>query len=141
MKVFYSASISRTTELLPLSKNIVELIEKYGHEVLTKELVDAQYAEDPNLFFKNDADKVYKSAEKRLKEADVLITECTIPSFAGGWWIDKCLAMKKPMLSLHYGSYIKNAPLMIQGREKEINLVMYTEDNLELIIKNFLNNL
>jgi hypothetical protein len=141
MKVFFSSSISRSRAIIPLSQDIVREIQSLSHEVLTKHLVDPEYSNDPQWDKKLDPQIVYSDAEQRLNQADVLITECTTPSFAAGWWIDKCLAKNKPLLTLHYGETMDHAPIMIRGRAKEINLHMYTEDTLNHVLQQFFDSL
>lgn len=137
MRVFFSSSVSRTRKLLPVTRDLVKEIEDLGHEVLNKHLVDPQYTKDPLWQNKFDPQKLYEEESKRLESADVLITECTVPSFGAGFFIDKCLEMKKPLLSLHWGESLDNAPLMLQGRKDEINLHMYTDEDAKTILKNF----
>lgn len=141
MKVFYSASISRSKILIPISRDLVNYIELLGNEVLTKELVDPNYAEQADLNKKYDGPEVYRQAQQKLDAADVLITECTVPSFGAAFWIDKCLQLGKPLLSLHYGLDYSNAPLMLQGDKERINLKMYTEDTVKATIESFLKSL
>jgi hypothetical protein len=136
MEVFFSASLSRTRKLLPLTQDLVKFIEDLGHTVITKHLVDPHYTEDPQWDKKLDPLKVYQQATNDLERADLLVTECTVPSFGAGFFIDKCLELKKPLLSLHYGEKLDNAPLMLRGRP-EINLQMYTEENARFVLKTF----
>lgn len=137
MKVFFSSSVSRTRKLLPVTRDLVKLIEDLGHEVLNKKLVDPNHTKDPLWQRKYDPKKMYKEESDRLASADVLITECTIPSFGAGFFIDKCLEMKKPLLSLHWGDSYDNATLMLQARKEEINLHMYTDEDAKLVIQSF----
>ncbi len=137
MKVFFSTSVTRERHTLPVTQSIVSLIEKMGHEVLTKELVDPTYASDPHWQTNLDAETVYSEAVQKLEKADVLITECTTPSFGAGFFIDKALALHKPLLSIHWGETYQNASLMLQGRKDEINLQMYTDENVQVILEKF----
>mgnify|MGYP000879968182 CR=1 FL=1 len=136
MKIFFSASVSRSRKLLPVTQDLVSEIESLGHEVLTKHLVDEDYTADPNWDKNIDAIALYQQEIKRMESADALITECTVPSFGAGFFIDHCVAIQKPLLSLHYGLTLENAPLMLRGRT-DINLQMYSEDNSKLILKKF----
>ncbi len=136
MKIFFSTSVSRSRAILPVTQDIAKDIESFGHEVLTKHLVDPNHTKDPHWQRQFDPIQLYKQEVERLKSADALITECTTPSFGAGFFIDLCLEMKKPLLSLHYGLEFDNAPLMLQGRP-EINLQMYTEENIKGVLKRF----
>jgi hypothetical protein len=141
MKIFYSASISRSKNLLPISKDLITYIKSFNHEVLTEELVDPLYVSQADRTKKPNGEDVYQTALKKLAEADVLITECTVPSFGAAFWIDRCSQMNKPLLSLHYGLDYSNATPMLQGDKDRINLQMYTEDNAKDVIKNFFTSL
>jgi hypothetical protein len=140
MKVFFSASISRRRSLLPITQDIVRDIETLGHQVINKYLIDLEYTKDPEWDKKADAVTIYNEEIERLKSADVLITECTTPSFGAGFFIDKCVELKKPLLSLHYGPSIDNATLMLRGRT-DINLQAYDEDNIKYVLKKFLDSI
>lgn len=137
MKVYYSASMSKNRNLLPLSQDLVKIIESLGHEVITKIVVDPNITAHPDWARQFDPEGIYKIMYECLEDADVLITEATLPSFGAGWWIDYALKMKKPVLTLHYADTIKRVPIMIQGRAKEINLHIYTEETVREIIENF----
>ncbi|MBD3250729.1 MAG: hypothetical protein GF381_04145 [Candidatus Pacebacteria bacterium] len=141
MKIFYSGSISRSKKLIPISRDIVNHIESLNHEVITKKLVDPDYAQQLDLNKKYNGKEVYQWAEDKLKEAEILVTECTVPSFGAAFWIDKCLEMGKALLSLHYGLDYKNAPLMLQGCRERINLQMYTEENYKYVLEQFFEEL
>lgn len=140
MKVFFSTSVSRSRAILPVTQDIAKDIEDFGFEVLTKHLVDPNYTKDPQWHRQFDPLQLYNQEVERLKSADALITECTTPSFGAGFFIDLCLEIKKPLLSLHYGLEFHNAPLMLQGRP-EINLQMYTEENIKGVLKHFFDGL
>lgn len=137
MKVFFSTSVSRERYLLPVTKNIVKNIEEMGHEVVNKELVDPEHTKDPNWDKKKDGKKVYKQSLEKMMDADVLITECTNPSFGAAFFIDEAVDAGKPLLSLHWGEFETNATLMLRGRKKEINLKMYTDENVTGVLKRF----
>lgn len=136
MKVFFSTSVSRRRSLLPLSQDIVRDIEILGHEVINKHLVDPTYTQDSAWDKGIDAVAFYNTELERLKSADVLITECTEPSFGGGFFIDQCIAWDKPLLSLHYGPTVENATLMLRGRT-DINLQAYDEDTIKHVLQEF----
>lgn len=138
MKIFFSASISRSKKLLPIDQSIVAMIEELGHEVVNKAMVETAYSSDPHWDKKYDAVKLYQEELTRMESADALITECTTPSFGAAFFIDRCVQLKKPLLSLHYGfDYQNEAPLMLRGRQG-INLHLYTEETLHQILKEFL---
>ncbi len=141
MKIFFSTSVSRDRSLLPVAQNIVAMVEEIGHEVINKHLVDSKYASEPMWDKKDDPKLFYDNELQRLKSADVLITECTTPSFGAAFFIDHCLEMKKPLLSLHYGYDDTNkAPIMLRGK-KGINLQMYNENDLHEKLTTFFNSL
>lgn len=136
MTVFLSSSISRSKAVLPISRDIARFIEEFGHEVVNKSMISVEYSQDPNWDKKIDAEVLYQRELERMLSADTLITECTTPSFGGGFFIDKCVEVKKPLLSLHYGYFPEDAPLMLRGRQ-DINLQMYTEDTIKLVLESY----
>src|SRR4030067_1050628 len=140
MKVYFSASLSKTQNLMPVKQDLAQIITDLSH------VITSQHVLDPETTAKSDWEHDYEPAElyrreiERLEEAEVLVTEVTVPSFGAAFLIDKMLELKKPLLTLHFGDW-QHGPLMLRGRAKEINLHIYTEDTAREIIKQFFKNL
>ena len=108
-----------------------------GHEVTSKHVIDPETTAKRDWESDYEPKELYERERGRLRGADVLVTEATIPSFGAGFLIDMAVGMKKPLLTLHYGYSEKKAPLMLRGRAEEINLRMYTEENVRVVMKKF----
>ena len=138
MTVYLSASLSKHRKLLPLVGDIGQMIEEFGHtvtskHVLKKETTSGEWEDryEPKALFEREM--------RRLANSDVLITEATTPSYGGGFMIEMAIMMGKPLLTLHYGTNEKDAPLMLRGH-REINLHIYNETTIKTILKRFLDD-
>lgn len=125
---------------MPIKQDLGRMIAELGHEITSQHVLDPETTAKPGWENDYEPRQLYERELKRLEEADVLVTEVTIPSFGAAFLIDKALDLKKPVLSLHYGD-VQHVPLMLKGREKELNLHVYTEETVREIIENFFGSL
>ena len=139
MKVYFSASLSKTQNLMPIKQDLGRIITELGHTIISKHVLDPETTAKPGWESDYEPSKLYQREVGRLGEAEVLVTEVTVPSFGAAFLIDKALELKKPVLSLHYGDL--HVPLMLRGRTEEINLHSYTEETVREIIANFFKTL
>jgi len=136
MKIYLSASLSRYRKLLPVTQDIARIIEELGHNIVSKHVVDPKTTADPKWEESYNPKQLFNREMKRLISSDALVAEVTTPSYGGGFLVEKCVQMKKPLICLHYGLDKKNATLMLQGHP-DINLQMYTEDTIRDVLKKF----
>ena len=78
MKIYFGAAISLERDTyLPLYKKIVKELEKQGHQVLSKHVVDPSV--DPSGGLK--PNEIFAREVERIKESDVMVAEITAPSW------------------------------------------------------------
>jgi len=130
MKVYFGASISLDRSMLPVYRKVGSEIEKLGHKVLSKHVVDAKIRANGNL----PADKLFKREVKTIKQADVMVAEVTTPSWGTAFLIEQALDMGKPVLALFYKEAEHPLPLMIKGHP-ELYVEHYDKDNLRAVLK------
>ena len=79
MKVYFCGSIRGGRNDARLYHRIIEYIKGKGHRVLTEHVGDLTLQEN------NTAEGIYIQDTNWLKEADILIAECTSPSLGVGY--------------------------------------------------------
>jgi hypothetical protein len=132
--------MSKQRNLLPVSMDLAKMIEDLGNEITTKIALDPYVTSRPEWQEQFNPPGLYRIMCERLEDSDVLVTEATTPSYASAWMIDLAIKLKKPLLTLHYG-IMEKVPIMMQGRAKEINLQIYTEETARAVIKKFFQGL
>lgn len=146
MKVHFGASTAQFDKYQEYYFRIRDYVVKEGH-VMTRDWIqmhrhDLQHNPRKLEKIRESFDVIYKDIIKALYKADVLITENTVPSFSNGHLMTLAIQRKIPVLVLHYKGgqerYLKRS--FLDGIDYE-NLIIkdYNENNLEEIIKAFLN--
>jgi len=133
MKIFFAAAFTYSRQLLPQYQKIVETLEKMGHEVLSRHVVDPQTKLGDGLT----PDKLYERETKTVEEADIMIAEITTPSWGTPFLMTHALRYDKPVLALFYGDSPQEIPPMIKGHPG-LYVENYDEDNIHLILKKYL---
>lgn len=131
MKIYFGAAISLEREkYLPLYKKIVGELEKQGHEVLSKHVVDPSI--DPSGGLK--PNEIFAREVERVKESDVMVAEITAPSWGTALLMEKALDENTPVLALFYEDNSHELPTMIAGHD-ELYLAHYTKGNIKSVLK------
>ena len=120
---------------MPVTSDIAHMIEDLGHSVTSRHVVKKETT-DGAWEKRYDPRRLFEREMRRLATSDILIAEVTTPSYGGGFLIETALTIGKPVLSLHYGDNLEEAPLMLRGHP-HLNLQMYTEENVRGVLKKF----
>lgn len=134
MKVFFTASLRGQKEFGVYYKTIFDTLSDLGfkhldNEILTlsKNYYDKIQHEGRSAFV-----DLYQRKMKHLKEADICMFECTLPSLSIGYQILKALDFNRPTIILYLND---NVPQFISGIDNEKLIVKkYTPDTLTDVV-------
>ncbi len=135
MKIYISGSVYGGTQKIETYKILIHELEKYG-EVLDKQIADeSTIAKEA---FQKDED-IYKDLEEKLKSADIIFAEVSVPSLGVGYELGYADKLNKKIIAIYDKNYIEKISTMIRGN-KRIELIPYRDiseitDNLEKILK------
>lgn len=135
MKIYISGSIYGGTQKIETYKILIKELEKYG-EVLDKQVADENTI--ANEAFQTD-EEIYTDLEEKLKIADIIFAEVSIPSLGVGYELGFADKLNKKIIAIYDQNYTEKVSTMIRGN-KRIELIPYKDikeitDNLEKILK------
>lgn len=135
MKVYMSGSIYGGREKLETYKQIIKELEKYA-EVINKNIADDEVLEKEAM--QKDED-VFTDLELKLKSADLIFAEVTIPSLGAGYELGFADSIGKNVIGIYDKTITQKVSTMIRGN-KRITLIPYENineilDNLKEILK------
>jgi hypothetical protein len=137
MIVYFIASRKDILTRIEELRRFVKLIHQEGHS-LSLDWIESSY--DNTLKLGHDGmdwSVVYKDTIEAITRSDVVIGDASGQSFSVGYQVAEAIQMKKPVLLLHSEQKEK---LPFASGIKEANVVFktYNKDNLEKIVKQFL---
>jgi len=131
MKVFFSASPRGKKNFKDEYLKIYQSLIKMGFTHLNSDVVsnDDNFYENLSAGGTNAYNKKYYQLLQAVKEADIAIFECSSPSFAVGFLIEKAIQSSIPTIAL----YSKNhTPHFLAGiNDDKFQLVEYATSDLE----------
>ena len=135
MKIYISGSIYGGTQKIETYKILIKELEKYG-EVLDKQVADENTI--ANEAFQTD-EEIYTDLEEKLKIADIIFAEVSIPSLGVGYELGFADKLNKKIIAIYDQNYTEKVSTMIRGN-KRIELILYKNikeitDNLEKLLK------
>ena len=130
MKIYFAAAISAGRKYAPVYKKIVEFLKTEGHLILTEHVAATNVMD---LEEQIPAEEIYTRDIKKLKDADLLIAEVSLPSTGVGYEIAYFLSLEKPVVCL-YSKEI-NMSKMITGNNETLFSVFAYESEKELLEK------
>lgn len=138
LKIYFAGSITGRRCYIHLFATMVGWLKKLGVKVLSEHVADrsmTSFGERKRL-----SDREIFDRDKRLIEAaDCVVAEVSQPSHGVGGEIVYALMKKKPVLALFYKEAKDLLSSMIAGNPSDnLYLEHYDEDNLKIILKNFL---
>lgn len=136
MKIYISGSIYGGTQKIETYKKLIKALKNYG------EILDDQIADENTIAkeeFQNDED-IYKDLESKMKIADIIFAEVSIPSLGVGYELGFADKLGKRIIAIYDETYTPKVSTMIRGN-KRIKLIPY-KDILEIInnLDNILDN-
>ncbi len=130
MKVYLGASVTVDRSHLPLYQKLAEEIEELGHEVVSQDVIDPATKPPTDV----SAEELFEREVARLKKADVMVAEVTVPSWGTAFLMEQALEQHKPVLALFYRDNHYPLSMMVEGHP-DFYLDHYDEDNLEAVVK------
>ncbi|AFV23812.1 deoxynucleoside 5'-monophosphate N-glycosidase [Methanolobus psychrophilus R15] len=98
MRIFLSASIRGGRDMLHVYTEILELLQCYGHEVLSWHVADPEL-EDKEFLMTEQG--IYERDMGLLVRSECMIAEVSTPSIGVGYEICRALQLGLPTLCLH----------------------------------------
>ena len=135
MKVYISGSIYGGRQKVENYKAIIKKIEEFA-EVLNKNIIDDDVIEKET--FQKD-NEIFEDLENKMREADFIIAEVTVPSLGVGYEIGFSDMIGKKIIAIYDLNDIEKVSTMIRGNER-IKLIGYHKieeitDNLERLLE------
>ena len=135
MKVYVSGSIYGGRQKVDVYKKLIAKLETFS-EVLNRNIVEDDVLEKEAMVSDNDT---FKDLENKMRKADILLAEVTVPSLGVGYEIGFCDMIGKRIVAIYDKNDIEKVSTMIRGNER-IKLIPYTDieqivENLEEILK------
>jgi nucleoside 2-deoxyribosyltransferase len=113
MKIYFGFTVAGDRSAIDTARRIVELLEDYGHEVLTRHLVDANAWEADRSISPQD---VYRRDMAWLEQCDLFIAEVSGSSFGLGFETGYLLgATNKKVILLYRRELEHKISLLITG--------------------------
>lgn len=124
MRIFFAGSIRGGRNLLPVYKQIIQLLKKLGHTIVSEHVASAKLEEAEA---KLTDEEIFKSDIRFIDECDCLVAEVTMPSTGVGYEICYAVSRNKRVLCLYKEG--TNVSAMVLGN-KDLILIPYvnTED-------------
>ncbi len=129
MLIYVCGSIYGGTQKIDTYKSMISELEKNG-VVLNKQIADLNTI--ANEVFQNDED-IYNDLEEKLKKADIVFAEVSVPSLGVGYELGFADRLGKRIIAIYDENYTNKVSTMIRGN-KRIRLIPYK--NIEEILKN-----
>jgi nucleoside 2-deoxyribosyltransferase len=98
MRIFFAGSIRGGRNLLPVYKQIILLLKKLGHTIVSEHVASANLEEVEARFTE---EEIFRSDINFIDECDCLIAEVTMPSIGVGYEICYAVSKGKRVLCLY----------------------------------------
>ncbi len=136
MKIFFTGSLRGKKEFGLYYKQIYDLIESFGYKNLDDEilkLVETDFYQQINEKGQDAYIQLFNRKIQKLKEADIVIFECSTHSLSIGYMIEKALNINKPTIILYLEGH---TPQFIIGDDNEkLVITAYRKDSLGQVLK------
>lgn len=137
MKVHLITSRPTLEKDITILRKMVDTIQQRG-DTLALDWIERAYKRVSESDQESaDWSKIYRENLEIIAKADVIVAECSYENFGVGYQVAVAVQQKKPVLLLRHASADKNA--FATGVEDGwVKREDYTEENLPIILKNFL---
>ena len=137
MKIFFSFVLHGKN--LETARFIVDTLQGFGHEVLTKHLVEEDALKKENMLSKFWR---YERNIKWLKECDCVVAEVTHPSFGVGYELGYALARLDKRVYIFYDKKLEGELSVMATGNSSANILKFPYSNKEelkqILAENFL---
>ncbi len=110
MRIFFAGSIRSGRSLLPVYKQIIQLLKKQGHTIVSEHVASSKLEEVEEALTE---EEIFRSDIGFIDECDCLVAEITIPSTGVGYEI--CYAVSRGKLVLCLYKESANVSAMVMG--------------------------
>jgi nucleoside 2-deoxyribosyltransferase len=126
MKVFFAGSIRGGRSMLLEYKQIIELLKKSGHDVVSEHVASSMLEEAEARLTD---EEIFLSDIGFIDECDCLVADVTVPSIGVGYEI--CYAVSKGKRVVCVYKEGTNASAMVLGNRRVTNVPYATMEGLE----------
>ncbi|MDP2765901.1 MAG: nucleoside 2-deoxyribosyltransferase [Candidatus Methanoperedens sp.] len=124
MRIFFAGSIRSGRNLMPVYKQIIQLLKKMGHTIVSEHVASTPLEEAEARLTD---EEIFKSDTGFIDECDCLIAEVTMPSTGVGYEICYAVSKGKRVLCLYKKG--TNVSAMVLGNKDLISIpYVNTED-------------
>ena len=128
MKIYFDASLSGKKEYLSNYKDVVSLIEKFGHKLIASTVFDRN-PDDIVSETSDEAASWYKGFLKSVAKADICVFEVSHPSTGIGHEVAMALNTNKPVIALHVKG---RRPFVLESiNQDKLQVIQYEPNNLK----------
>lgn len=131
MKIYFSGSIYGGRQKIDIYKRLISKLGEYG-EVLNFEVASDTVIDEEKGTVEDDR-RIFKSLESRMKEADLIFAEWTIPSLGVGYEAGFADKLGKKIIGIYDKNITPKITTMFRGNER-LKIIPYT--NIDEIIDN-----
>lgn len=131
MKIYFSGSIYGGREKLTTYKQLIAELQKYG-QVLNTEVASDSVIEDEKGTTEDDK-RIFETLENKLKQADLIFAEWTIPSLGVGYEAGLADCLGKRVIGIYDETITPKITTMLRGNSR-LKIISYK--NIEDIIEN-----
>lgn len=135
MKIYFKASQRGKDEYNKHYDRIYELIEKNGYKTVGKSFLHSTGETFYKELEKGGDEayiKFYNENVQKIKQADITVFECSVPSLSIGFMIKKSLEFNKPTIVLYLDHHIPH--FLIGSEEEKLIIKSYSDKNLDEIL-------
>ncbi|MGB8218141.1 MAG: nucleoside 2-deoxyribosyltransferase [Candidatus Methanoperedens sp.] len=126
MKIFFAGSIRGGRGMLLEYKQIIELMKKSGHDVVSEHVASVKLEEAESRLTE---DEIFLSDIRFIDECDCLVADVTVPSIGVGYEI--CYAVSKGKRVVCIYKEGTNASAMVLGNRGVTTIPYVTMEGLE----------
>ena len=138
MKIYFTASVAGGRKYLEQYQEIVAILKKLGHLVLSEHIAKENLSQEEKLA----AVEIFRREKRNIDFSDGVVAEVTQPSTGVGSEISYALSHEKPVLALFYKESQNLLSPMIAGNPSEhLYHEHYDDDNLEIKLKKYLEHI
>lgn len=139
MKVYFLGTFSGGRKYVSNYQQIVCSIEKLGHDVLSKQIAEASLS---TLGENKSSSHIYLREKEKIELCDAVVAETSVTGVGVGFFIHYALSIGKPVLVLNSKNLDIRTSIVLEGNSAQnLYLNHYTEDNLEPVLKNYLDHI
>ncbi|MCZ7396218.1 MAG: nucleoside 2-deoxyribosyltransferase [Candidatus Methanoperedens sp.] len=121
MRIFFAGSIRGGRNLLPVYKQIIQLLKKLGHTIVSEHVASTQLEESEARLTE---EEIFRSDISFIDECDCLVAEVTMPSIGVGYEICYAVSKGKRVLCLYKEG--TNVSAMVLGNRR-VTSIQYVD--------------